>query len=302
MHEASRSLSTLNEFEEAGLRVRRPDTLRRWMESYAAATASTASYEKIRDGATSGQGDKPAKTTTQPYRNVLERLWVVDPVPAWLPTRNPFSRLAQASKHHLCDPALAARLLEIDEEVLLDPAPRSRATLRDGPLLGALLESLVTLSVRTYTQAAEATVRHFRANAGEHEVDLIVERGDRRVVAIEVKLARTVNDHDVRHLRWLRERIGDDLLDAIVVTTGSEAFRRHDEVAVTRRTAGALTTCSSSRDPPAGAGSRLSAPRCILAGLYPRPMSACDRLSAHPRSLLGGGWRAACGSGCAAAP
>ncbi|CAN5131440.1 hypothetical protein BH20ACT8_BH20ACT8_05800 [soil metagenome] len=106
------------------------------------------------------------------------------------------------------------------------PAPISHGCWR-----GAL-KSLVTLSVRTYAQSAEATVRHFRANAGEHEVDLIVERGDRRVVAIEVKLARTVNDHDVRHLRWLRERIGDDPLDAIVVTTGSEAFRRHDAVAV----------------------------------------------------------------------
>jgi hypothetical protein len=36
----------------------------------------------------------------------------------------------------------------------------------------------------------------------------------------------------VAHLRWLRDRIGDDLLDAAVVTTGAEAYRRSDGIAV----------------------------------------------------------------------
>lgn len=103
---------------------------------------------------------------------------------------------------------------------------------RDGTLLGALFESLVTLSLRTYAQGAEAAVRHLRNAGGNHEVDLIVERADGRVVAIEVKLARDVKEGDLHHLRWLAERIGGDLLDAVVVTTGSEAYRRKDGVAV----------------------------------------------------------------------
>ena len=65
---------------------------------------------------------------------------------------------------------------------------------RDGTLLGALFESLVTLDVRTGAQAAEASVSHLRTRGGEHEVDLIVVRDDKRVVAIEVKLTRTVDD------------------------------------------------------------------------------------------------------------
>jgi hypothetical protein len=32
--------------------------------------------------------------------------------------------------------------------------------------------------------------------------------------------------------RWLRGKLGDDLLDAAVITTGSEAYRRADGVAV----------------------------------------------------------------------
>jgi predicted AAA+ superfamily ATPase len=86
--------------------------------------------------------------------------------------------------------------------------------------------------VRVYAQAAEANVRHLRTAGGQQEVDLVVEREDQRVVAIEVKLSRTVDDRDVRHLHWLRDRLGDDLLDAVVVTTGPEAYRRPDGVAV----------------------------------------------------------------------
>ncbi len=63
-------------------------------------------------------------------------------------------------------------------------------------------------------------------------MDLIVERADQRVVAIEVKLARTLTDEHVRHLRWLRERLGEDLLDAIVISTGPEAYRRRDGIGV----------------------------------------------------------------------
>jgi uncharacterized protein len=220
------------DFEEAGQRVRNPAALRRWMTAYAAASSTTATFETIRDAATGGHGDKPAKSTTIPYRDVLERLWIVDPVPAWLPTRNRIRRLSAPPKHQLADPALAARLLGVDAAALLDATPVRPAIPRDGTLLGALFEALVTLSVRVYAQAAEATVEHLRTSGGEHEVDLVVGRADGRVVAVEVKLARTVDDRDVRHLRWLADRIGDDLLDALVVTTGVEAYRRTDGIAV----------------------------------------------------------------------
>jgi predicted AAA+ superfamily ATPase len=222
------------DFPELGRRVRNPAALRRWMAAYAAATATTTSFEKIRDAATSDQGDKPAKATAIPYRDVLERLWVLDPLPAWLPTRRRISRLSSPLKHHLVDPALAARILGVDERALLGGGGgATRTHARDGALLGSLFESLLTLSVRVYAQAAEGRVGHLRMAGGEREIDLIIERGDGRILAIEVKLARDIADRDVSHLRWLRDRIGDDeLLDAIVITTGEHAYRRRDGIAV----------------------------------------------------------------------
>jgi uncharacterized protein len=220
------------DFKEQGLTVRRPEALKRWLIAYAAATATSASFEVIRDAATSGEGDKPAKTTTQPWHDALARLWILDPVPAWLPTHNELRRLAQAPKHHLADPALATRLLGLDADALLAGSESGPCVARGGLLLGRLFESLVTLSLRVYAQANEAHVRHLRLHGGQREIDLIIERADRRVLAIEVKLSRTVNDQDVKHLLWLKERVGDELLDAIVINTGPEAYRRRDGIGV----------------------------------------------------------------------
>ena len=223
-----------HDLADLGVAIRNPAALRRWMTGYAAASSTSASYETIRDAATSGQSDKPARATVGAYRDALERLWVIDPVPAWAPTRNRLRRLSLPPKHQLVDPALAARLLGVGIGALLeqDAAPAIPAGRRDGPLLGALFESLVTNDVRVYAQAAEARVGHLRTRGGEHEVDLIVERDDGRVLAVEVKLASTVSDDDVRHLSWLRERLGDEVIDSIIITTGSSAYRRADGIGV----------------------------------------------------------------------
>jgi predicted AAA+ superfamily ATPase len=220
------------DFPELGHPIRNPAALRRWMTAYAAASSTTASFETIRDAATGGEGEKPAKTTTRPYRDVLERLWVLDPVPAWAPTRNRIRRLSSPPKHQLADPALAARLLGLDADALLSGRETGPPIPRDGTLLGALFESLCTLSLRVYAQPSEARVSHLRTSGGEHEIDLIIERQDGRILAVECKLARDIAADDVRHLNWLADQLGNSLLDAVILTTGGEAYRRPDGVAV----------------------------------------------------------------------
>ncbi len=178
--------------------VRNQPALRRWMRAYASALSTTASYEKIRDAATAGNDEKPAKTTVLRYRDILERLWIIEPIPAWGPARNELAQLSLSPKHQLADPALAARLRSATIDTLLSGVSAGPLAPRDG----------------------------------DHEIDLIVEGAEQRVLAIEVNLARTMTDGDVRHLLWLRDRIGPDLLDAVIVSTGPEAYRRRDGIAV----------------------------------------------------------------------
>ena len=220
------------DFPEAGLAVRNPAMLRRWMAAYAAATATTASYDSLRDAASAGAANKPAKSTTIRYQDTLERIWISDPLPAWSPSRNHLKRLTLAPKHHLADPALAVALTGLSLDDLLSGRRPGVSVPRDGTFLGALFESLVALSLRVFAQGAEARVYHLRTMGGEREIDFIVAGPGSKVVALEVKLARAVGDGDVRHLKWLAERLGPDLLDAVVVTTGTEAYRRTDGIAV----------------------------------------------------------------------
>lgn len=141
----------------------------------------------------------------------------------------------------------APRAIDLELDALFDQGPRSRSTgraawarprppsrARSGTLPGYLFESLSTLRVRVAAQAAEARVAHLRTRNGDHEVDLVVIRDDGRVLAIEVKRATTVDDRDVRHLRWLADQTGDALLDALVLTTGPYAYRRPDGIRVCR--------------------------------------------------------------------
>ncbi len=123
-------------------------------------------------------------------------------MPAWARTHSHLRRLSSPPKHQLADPALAARLLGIGAGALLqqENVPVGPAVPCDGTLLGGLFESLVTLDVRVYAQAAEARVGHLRTAAGEHEIDLIVERGD--------------------------------VIDVVVIGTDPYAYRREDGIAV----------------------------------------------------------------------
>ncbi|WP_407937307.1 DUF4143 domain-containing protein [Kineosporia mesophila] len=86
--------------------------------------------------------------------------------------------------------------------------------------------------MRVFSQAAEARPHHLRTRNGDHEVDFILQCPDQRVVAVEVKLGASVTDAHVRHLRWLRTQIGDDLINAVVINTGPHAYRRPDGIAV----------------------------------------------------------------------
>lgn len=43
---------------------------------------------------------------------------------------------------------------------------------------------------------------------------------------------RAVDDHDVKHLLWLRDHLGDRCADTVVLHTGPYAYRRADGVAV----------------------------------------------------------------------
>jgi uncharacterized protein len=213
-----------HDLRESGHFIRRSATVLAWLRAYAAAVGTTATWERIRNAASAGDDHKPAKTTAIRYTELLTDVRILDPVDAWTPSRGHISRLTNAPKHYLADPALAVRLLHVSRRALLSGERGSASVMGDGALLGQLFESLAALTIKVTAQSSAASVFHLRTRDGLHEIDFVVE-GDEGIVGIEAKLGATVSPSDFRHLRWLREQLGDRFIDGIIVTTGPEAYR-----------------------------------------------------------------------------
>lgn len=221
-------LIVTRELSDAGLSVRHPRTLLGWLRAYAAATATTTSWEKIRHAANPGE-NPPAASTARPYIELLTNIRILDPLPAWLPTNNHLRSLTNSPKHHLVDPALALRLLKLDPDRLLSGQEPDTPILRDSTFLGAMFESLAALTLRVFAQHNEADVYHLRTKGGRHEIDFIVEHPG-GTLAIEAKLAATITSHDTQHLRWLRDLSPRHTTQLAVITTGPEAYQDVDGI------------------------------------------------------------------------
>src|SRR5579875_1749160 len=102
---------------ELGRPVRDPGSLRRRLAAYAAATATTVPESTIAEVADQHRPVRLPPDAAAAYRRLLERLGIVDDLPAFAPRRR-LGRLAEEPKRHLADPALAARLLGLDPALL----------------------------------------------------------------------------------------------------------------------------------------------------------------------------------------
>ncbi|HEV2368646.1 MAG TPA: DUF4143 domain-containing protein [Acidimicrobiales bacterium] len=187
---------------------RDPARLRRYFETFALNTAGTASESTIFGAA--GLNRKTAAA----YERLLTNLFVIDAVPAW--TSNRLRRLSARPKRYVVDAALAASLLRVDE----------RAVLRDGDLLGRIIDTFVVSQLRAELPLTRARPRlyHLREEHGRHEVDLVAELGGEKVVAIEVKATAAPTRDDARHLIWLRDQLDDRFVRGVVFHTGPRTF------------------------------------------------------------------------------
>lgn len=154
------------------------------------------------------------EATTATYLRLLETVYLISRVPAW--SRNLTAKIARRPKVVVNDSGLAAFLVGADEAALLRPTSAAA-----GPLLEAFVVAEL-LRQRTWSDV-DVTVSHVRDRDG-HEVDIVVETRDGRVVGIECKAAATVREADLGGLRWLRDRVGDDFVAGLVLHAGERAL------------------------------------------------------------------------------
>ncbi len=163
------------------------------------------------------------RTTATEHLRLLEAVFLVMRLPAWGSTVR--SRVAKAPKVHIVDSGIATRLLQLTPQKLETRDPSALTQ------FGHLLETFVVGELIRHASWLEnvAGWGHWRTHDGQ-EVDLVIERDDGRVLAFEVKAAGQVAGHDVRHLRALREAIGDRFIGGIALYTGPRAYRLDDRL------------------------------------------------------------------------
>ena len=142
------------------------------------AAGQTARLLNISDLAGPFQLSRP---TIRDYVTLLERLFLVDELPAW--HANHLKRLVRTPKLHVGDTGFAAALLGMDADALLG----------ERQIYGRMLETFVYQELRRLASWSDEPVRfsHYRDRDGA-EVDVVLERG-RLLAGVEVKAAATAS-------------------------------------------------------------------------------------------------------------
>jgi len=150
-------------------------------------------------------------TTLTRYLALLETVFLVHRLPAW--SRNLGQRLVKAPKVHLVDTGLACHLLGADASRLSG----------DRPLLGRLLESFVVGELRKQISWTDpqTTLYHFRTATGS-EVDVLLEKPDGSVAAVEVKASATVTASDFTAIKELQDQLGKQFRAGVVLYLGDQ--------------------------------------------------------------------------------
>jgi len=167
-----------------------------------------------------GGPDGPVKwETVQGYLAGLERLLLVEDVPAWNPHMRSATRLRKDPTRYLVDPSLGIAAMKQGPEQLL----------KDLNATGLQFESMVVRDLRVYSQSLRGSVSHWLDKNG-HEVDVILTLGDGRWAAIEVKMGPEKADAAADSLIRFKakvdtSKVGDPAFMAVVTATGPAHVR-----------------------------------------------------------------------------
>ena len=171
--------------------IRRASLLPRLLRLAAASTAS-----EVNIAAWSGRLGAD-RATVESYLGWLKTVFMVHDLPSW--TRNRAARVIRRPKLHLTDSGLAAALIGLDATALR--APTATAT-------GPLIETFIVGEIARQAGIGRRrlALHHYRDNNGR-EVDLVLERADGAVVAVEAKATASPRARDLRHIAALRDRL-----------------------------------------------------------------------------------------------
>lgn len=195
-------------------RVQEKADVRRLLAAIAATSAGLLNFDGLsRDLAV------PA-STLRSHAALLDTLFLTARVEAW--SSNQLSRVVKAPKAYVTDTGLLCYLVGVDERRLTE----------DGSLAGSAFETFVVMELRRQAAWQDDAPRLFQYRDRDgREVDLVLERRDGSVAAIEVKTAASATARDFRGLRYLRDKLGQRFKAGVLLYTGEQTVPFGDRLA-----------------------------------------------------------------------
>lgn len=210
---------------------RNPQKMRAILRSYARNVSTLASNIAILQDVQSNFADM-SEPTLYSYLNVLNRLYVIEDVPAWNPSIRSASAMRSGNKKEFTDPSIAVAALNLTPDNLLT----------DMHTFGFIFETLCFRDLKVYSTKLGGNVSYYHDRYGL-EADCVLHLENDKYALIEFKLGSRGIEEGANHLIELRDLIRKhnkestvgklrepDLL--IVITGGEMAYRRNDGVCV----------------------------------------------------------------------
>ena len=201
-----------------------PQRVMNLLRSYARNISTLATNESI-IGDIQANDLSFSETTYYEYLNALQRLYIVEDVPAWNPAIRSKTALRSRSKHELADPSLVVAGLGLSPDVLL----------KDLPFMGFVFETLCIRDLRVYSQKMGGSISYYH-DRYDLECDCVLHLRDGRYALIECKMGGSGIDEGAEHLLELVRLIKLHKMQApsfLMVLTASEiAYERPDGVKV----------------------------------------------------------------------
>ncbi|MCL2270056.1 MAG: DUF4143 domain-containing protein, partial [Treponema sp.] len=208
---------------------RDPVRMRAVLQSYARNVSTLTGNQTIIKDITANFGSI-SENTLYSYLNALNRLFVIDEIPAWSPAIRSASAIRASKKREFIDPSIAAAALKITPKILM----------QDLNTFGFIFETLCIRDLKVYSAALGGTIFYYRDRHGL-EADCVLRLSDGRYALIEFKLGSRQIEEGAQHLLTIQNLIrkyngteGSAKIrepDKLIIITGGElSFRRRDGV------------------------------------------------------------------------
>lgn len=208
--------------------IRRSTELtKRLMRSYARHQGAQATIATVAEDIRTYDTEAADPQTISSYIEALKKIFVIEDSLAWNPNLRSKSAIRSSDTRYFIDPSIAVAALGLGPQDLMG----------DLNTMGLLFETLCVRDLRTFADALDGQVYHFRDRTGL-ECDAVVHLRNGSYGLIEVKLGGDrLIEEGAKTLKMLASRIDTDKMKSpsflmVLTATGRFAYKREDGVLV----------------------------------------------------------------------